>query len=147
MKNINKIMFACLMMTVGYVQAGDDTSADNSSTPAMGRPMVGTSSATYSPTINFTVYKNVPDYVAGMTGNYNPNTQIATINDANGVVHTFGNVTKFQPRTREHMSLKELEGKQLIGAISSTPNSSHKFGGIRSHAMMLDSLLFGELQS
>jgi len=154
MKNINKIMFACLLFTIGYVQAGDDSSTDNSSNPAMEGPMVGTSSATHSPTQPFTVVKGLTingQYydTTTFTGSYNPvaTPAKATINDSDGnILFTFVNVTNFQPRTREHMALKELNGKQLIGAISSTAKTSAN-GKIKSHAMMLDSLLFGELKN
>jgi len=60
MKNINKIMFACMMLTVGSLSA-----------------------------IPFTVDINIPGYVAGMTGNFNMTNLLtgnATISDATGKV-------------------------------------------------------------
>ena len=94
MKNINKIMFACMMMTVGSLSA-------------MGGKPMGSNSATWSPTKNFIVDKGIPGYVAGMAGNYNPKSDPtkACVNDVNGnVVFTYSPViahSQFQKAPEE----------------------------------------------
>lgn len=65
MKNINKIMIVCMMMTIGSLSA-----------------------------VEFTVNTSIPGYITGMKGNYNPDTHNATINDASdNIVFTYDPVT------------------------------------------------------
>lgn len=129
MKIFNKIMLTSLMLSAGITCA----SVFNS------HSIVGGSSATYSPTMNFKVYPQISGYIAGMTGNYNPTTGTAMINDDQGnPVFKYINVVKLQPRNRQ-----ETNGKILIGSLAYQPKTSAR--GVRSHVMQLDSLLFGEL--
>lgn len=147
MKNITKLMFTCLLMTMTYAQSSDDTTPDSDTTEQMNKPMMGGSSRTYAPQSfapNQKYIRENPNYV----GNYFVSSQRATIHDPsitedNG--YDFINVVSFQPRSGQDMNRQELNGKKLIGHIKSNPATSAN-GKIKSHAMRLPTLLFGELQ-
>lgn len=114
MKNINTIIFACLVMTVGSLSALSEK--------------LGNSSETWSSTQDFTVHhtlqidgKSVD--TNGMTGNYNPKTKVAMISDRNGVLYTCDSVTAINTALLSLNQKKIAESGSLIGSYSVRGNA------------------------